>query len=366
MALLVLKPWASPGDSSGTSGSVSVTTTAAPSDTTPATTSGDAANAGANPDPAGLTQGALSNYLNSEDSQITGLTADAMVQVADLSIHENLPSEWKNVLLLGVDQRTLEESARSDTMIICSINTTTGEVKLTSIMRDLAVDYDDIGQYNGTYRINAANFFGGPELAMKTINECFDMNIDSYVMVNFFGFQYIAEALGGVTLDITEEEMNHINKNAVRQAMMGAAAGIDESGLEQTNVLLEQYGENVHLNGRQTLAYARIRKIDSDFSRSGRQRKVLMALLEQAKGKSALELTTLAANLQQYFQTNLDLMQILNIATIVLNSDLNAVDELTLPVNGTYTQETRNNQSMFYDCDFATNALQLQNFIYYQ
>ena len=79
----------------------------------------------------------------------------------------------------GVDQRTKDESCRSDTMIICSINTQTAEVKLASLMRDIAVDYDDLGAHNGTYRLNAANYFGGPELAMKTINELLGLNIQN-------------------------------------------------------------------------------------------------------------------------------------------------------------------------------------------
>ena len=105
-----------------------------------------------------------------------------------------------NILLLGSDARTENESCRTDTMIICSINTRSGEVKLTSILRDVAVEFNNIGQYNGTYRLNAANYFGGPQLGMKTINECFGMNIQYYAMVDFTSFAIIAEKLGGVDI----------------------------------------------------------------------------------------------------------------------------------------------------------------------
>ena len=153
----------------------------------------------------------LSALLGDEDAALDPLPEDQRVQVDDLSINTTLPEEWLNILLMGSDERTLSESSRTDTMIICSINQSTKEVKLTSIMRDTAVKYDDLGEHNGTYRINAANYFGGPEFAMKTVNECFGMNIQYYAMVNFFGFQRIAEALGGIDVDISEAEMNEIN-----------------------------------------------------------------------------------------------------------------------------------------------------------
>ncbi|NLF28024.1 MAG: hypothetical protein GX592_09015 [Clostridiales bacterium] len=310
-------------------------------------------------------QGALAQHLGSEDSEIAGLTKEQMVSVDDLAINPDLPKEWKNVLLLGTDQRNLNESSRSDTMIICSINTATGKVKLTSLMRDIAVEFDSLGKNNNTYRLNAANFFGGPKLTIKTINELLDMNIDSYVMVNFYGFTQMAEALGGIEMTITEDEMKQINKNAKHQAGMAYYRGIDETNLLHTNVLLEEWGD-VHLNGRQVLAYARIRKIDSDFGRAERQRKVLSAMLEKMRGKNILELATLAANLQKHFETNMSLDEIVTIANIVLNSDLSSVEQMRIPQDRTYVQEKRNGQSMFYDVDWATNSYQLHNFIYYK
>jgi len=192
------------------------------------------------------------------------------------------------------------------------------------------------------------------------------MNIDSYVMVNFYGFTQMAEALGGIEMDITEDEMNQINKNAVSQAAMAYYHGYDETNIEHTNVLLTEWGENVHLNGRQVLAYARIRKIDSDWGRAERQRKVLSAIMEKLRGKNILELATLAGNLQKHFETNMSLDEMLAIANIVLNSDLAGVQQMHLPQERTYKQETRNNQSMLYDVDWATNTYQLHNFIYYQ
>ncbi|MBE5808920.1 MAG: LytR family transcriptional regulator, partial [Clostridiales bacterium] len=131
----------------------------------------------------------LAAMLGDEGNVLETLSSSEQAVVTDLSLNEDLPDDWLNVLLLGSDERVDGANARTDSMIICSINTTTGEVKLTSILRDVAVDFTDLGDLNGTYRINAANYFGGEALAMKTVNECFGLNIENYVRVNIFGFQ---------------------------------------------------------------------------------------------------------------------------------------------------------------------------------
>ena len=304
----------------------------------------------------------LSQQLGDENAQVTALSADEMVKVQDLSINPNLPSEWMNVLLLGTDERTLSESARTDTMIICSINTKTGEVKLSSIMRDTAVELDEIGKYNGTYRMNSVNYFGGPNYTMKVLNEHLGLNIQYYASVNFFGFQKIAQALGGITVDITEAEMEQINKNAVNQAWIAYNEGIDES--DQINEYLETYGPNTQLNGRQTLAYARIRKIDSDYTRSERQRTVLVKLLEKLKTKSAAEILVLMGGMKDYVSTNMDWNAISQIMMTVLNNGLSNVETMRIPVPGSYVEERRNDEAMIYDTDWTTNSMELYNFIY--
>ena len=248
--------------------------------------------------------------------------------------------------------------------MICSINRDTGEVKLTSIMRDLAVEFKDIGRYNGTYGINAANFFGGPNLAMKTVNELFDMNIQYYVVVNFFGFQKIAQRLGGIEANITEAEKNIINMDIVGQAKMAYLEGIDES--DQENVYLEEYGENTHLNGRQTLAYARIRHLDGgDYMRTTRQQTVMTKLLDKAKQLNPLQITQLAADMIGQVSTNMELNDIVNIAIKVLDNGIPSLETFRLPINGTYQEGYRGNESKLWDCDFATNAARLYDFIYY-
>lgn len=306
----------------------------------------------------------LSALLGSEDAVITGLSQEQMVQVTDLSINENLPSEWMNVLLLGSDARTKEESSRTDTMIICSINTNTGEVKLTSMMRDTAIDFTNLGQYNGTYRLNAANFFGGPKLVMQTLNERLNLNIQYYAMVDFTTFSIVAEKLGGIDIDVSEAEMEQINKNAAQQYSLAKKAGIDESELEATNVLLEQSGQNVHLNGRQVVAYARIRKLDSDSQRTERQRKVLVALLGKIRQLNPTQMVEIGTTLFQYVSTNIDMNTAITVATKVLGSDMSEVPQLRLPEKDTYVQDTREGQAMLYDTNWDANAAAIYSFIY--
>ena len=367
VVLLIWQPWAS-GDDPSVSAFVAPTPVVAGATAAPAMApsvpdaqqaQGDNAQA--------QTASPLSELLGSEDTNITGLTEDQMVDVTDLSINTGLSPEWMNILLLGVDQRVQGESCRSDTMIICSINTETSEVKLTSLMRDMAVEFDDLGANNGTYRLNAANYFGGPELTMKTINELLGLNIEKYVMVNFTGFTQICEALGGIEMDITEAEKEQINLNVWSQLQIAYENGWDESNLTDANGYLgpNDYGENIHLNGRQALAYARIRKIDSDWERTNRQRKVLVAMMDKMRGTNMLQLLQLGGSLMQYVETNMTLEEIISIADKVLNSGLEGAETMAVPVTDTYVQETRNNQSMFYDVDWTTNAREVQNFIYY-
>ena len=195
------------------------------------------------------------------------------------------------------------------------------------------------------------------------VNESFGMNIQNYVHVNFFGFQEIAHLLGGIDVDITEAEMEEINYRIVEQHRFAKRAGVDDSALPKN--LLESYGENTHLDGRQTLAYARIRKLDGgDYARAERQRTVLVKLLEKVKQMDTTTLLSLINTGASYIRTNMSLDTILSVAITVVQNGIDDVPSFRLPVNDSYVQETRNNQSMLYDCDWSKNASELKYFIY--
>ena len=314
--------------------------------------------------PAPHTGSAFADKLNSIESDDETLTGGNSIQVSDLSINDGLDEKWLNVLLLGADVRNPAEPARSDTMMICSINRETGNVKLTSIMRDTAVSF----QSHSNVRINSAFFYGGERLAMKTVNEYFGMNIQNYVYVDFSGFAEIAEALGGVNMDISQSEMEQINVNVVEQYYLAYKQGkisYEDAEREYYATELKEAGVNVHLNGMQTLGFARIRKLDSDYARAERQRKVLNLLMTNLQSASESKLITLFTQCMNYFRTNLSMSDIISLASLVLNrTDFQQAQEMRLPVPGTYKEERRNDEAMLYDMDVSANQRELFNFIY--
>ena len=131
-------------------------------------------------------------------------------------------------------------------------------------------------------------------------------------------------------------------------------------------VYLQTYGENTHLNGNQALAYARIRKLNGgDYMRATRQQTVLDKLLQKAKTMDPLQITTLAGEMIGEVKTNLPLNDIVSIAIAVIGNGTSDMKTFRLPVQGTYKEEKRNNDSMLWDCDFETNTTKLYDFIYY-
>lgn len=300
-----------------------------------------------------------------EDDDMSDLVASEKItyDITDLSVNENLSEEWFNVLLLGGDTKVLTERGRTDSMIICSINRKTGRVKLTSIMRDTAVQID-----GKTRRINTAYFYGGAKQAMKTVNEYFNMNITNYVYVDFNGFAKIAEELGGVEMDITQSEMESINENVTEHYIIMYRQGVMDydtalAGYESN--LLDKYGSKTPLTGEQCLGYARIRKLDSDYARAERQRKVLNALMLKMKGADISKIMTTVAKCADSYITNMDIQTIVSVASLVLgNGDMSGVESMRLPVSGTYKEEARNNDAMLYDMDVSANSRELYNFIY--
>ena len=257
--------------------------------------------------------------------------------------------EWWNILLLGCDSYTTNSYQRTDSMIIVSINLARGEVKLTSLMRDTWITVPGTNRHRKLTELCAV---GGPELTIRAINENFGMDISDYALISMQGIAEIIDLIGGLDLDITEAERKALNKGLFDLSSL--------SGMEQ----LQESGEGVHLNGNQATAYARIRKIDSDYVRTERQRTVLIAMAEKIKnGASAGTLLAIVTTLLNYVDTNLTLPEIMSIASVGLKMDLSSVEQLRLPADGTFESGT-------YDgiwCikpNFSKNAALLHSFIY--
>ena len=190
---------------------------------------------------------------------------------------------YQNIALFGVDSREqdlLSGDNRSDTIMICSINKKTGETRLVSVYRDTLLN---IG--GGDYRkCNAAYAFGGPQQAVAMLNSNLDLNITDFVTVGFEGLAETIDALGGIDLEITEEEMEYMNSYMDDMYY--------EIGTEYDEVT--DWGMQ-HLSGIQATAYCRIRyTAGDDFRRAERQRTVLMLTMEKARKANPLRLAAAA------------------------------------------------------------------------
>lgn len=271
----------------------------------------------------------------------------------DLSIASGLPGSHVNVLLLGVDVMS-NNAQRSDSMLILSIGY--NSVKLSSILRDTVVDIPG----HGTQKINAAFAQGGAELAMRTVNQAFGMNITKYVVVDFVTVAKLVEAVGGVDLVISQSEMNEINKN---NHYMLSSAERSKATLGFAAMPLNKYSNDnetpVHLTGLEALGFARIRKLDSDFMRTSRQRRVVEATLATVKGNIANPLMyyRVLRVIMENVDTNLGVVEFSSLATKALVCG--EMEQLRLPVDGSY----KDNGSKI-TIDEAANAQALQAFIY--
>lgn len=178
-----------------------------------------------------------------------------------------------NILLLGCDGSE-GDSMRSDTMIIVSVDTLHGKIKLTSLLRDSWL-YIPCREKEG--KLNSAYVYEGAQGAVDAIEYNYKIDIDHFVMVDFDMFVQLIDSLGGVDVEVTKKEANFINRT--------------------TRHTIES-GESIHLNGAEALVYCRIRKLDSDYMRTYRQRKVITALINKAKDS---ELTALFETVQEIF-----------------------------------------------------------------
>lgn len=271
------------------------------------------------------------------------------VSADELDPAPGLGDEWMNVLLIGTDSRADEKDAgRSDSMMICSIRRETGEARLVSLARDMWVPIP--GTVNGN-KLNAAHSYGGPNLLMKTINNNFGMNLTRYLSVNFHGMARLVDLIGGVDMELTAGEVRIIN------------AGVRPGDYDSPTVSLTPGAGTRHLSGAQALAYARIRKLDNDFGRTARQRKLLVALLSKARALPVTEQLGLLASANSSFSTNMTPEEISELAMFVLSEGVIAVRELSLPSEGTYRYERRDGVSTLVT-DIETTGATLRAFIY--
>ncbi len=221
-----------------------------------------------------------------------------------------------NVLLVGQDKRGDEGRQRSDTMILLSINPKTNAVSMISFLRDMYVSI--AGGYSPN-RLNVAYLYGGFACLDRTLSENFGVNVDYNIEVDFTAFVKIVDRIGGIDMELTKREANYMNKHMDCDVKKGMN----------------------HLDGEEALSYCRIRKIDSDFGRTDRQRKTLLAILDVVKTKSIDEILALVNELIPYLTTDMTNMEILTLTAqfipVLADFDINTY---YVPADGTYYAAT--------------------------
>lgn len=240
-----------------------------------------------------------------------------------------------NILLIGQDARG-NERARSDSMILCTFNKETNTITMTSFMRDMYVKIP--GYYNN--RINAAYPAGGMSLLNETLEYNFGVEVDGNVEVNFNHFAQVIDALGGVDVELTSAEANHINSQGV--------GGILTEGVN-------------HLDGNQALAYSRIRKLggDGDFGRTARQRKVLNSLIEEFRDADLNTMLDLVEEVLPMITTDMSNSQIISLATELfpMLAECTIVSQ-RIPADGAYQMTMIDGMSVLLaDMDAARELL---------
>ncbi|MDM0474732.1 LCP family protein [Clostridium perfringens] len=271
-------------------------------------------------------------YLNSKLNKVQKVE----VNKDNLSINKTQVEEEKhikNIALFGIDAPK-GKVGRSDAILILTLDEEHKAIKLTSIMRDSYVNIPG----HGDDKITHAYAFGGPELAMKTLNENLKVNVEDFMAVNFTSLPEIIDKLGGVKINIIPEEIHHI-------------PGITSPG-EQV------------LNGAEALAYSRIRHATGgDYKRTERQRLVLEAVFEKLKSTPTKEYPSLIDDFLPYIETNMSSMDMIKLATNVVPLVKGNLETARFPLDG-YCDGKMINGIWYLVYDRQTTLNQIQEYIY--
>ncbi|WP_458863416.1 LCP family protein [Acidaminobacterium chupaoyuni] len=255
-----------------------------------------------------------------------------------------------NIALFGVDARH-GETARSDAMIVLSVDGKRGKVKMSSLMRDAYVEIED----HGKTKLCHAYAYGGPECAIKAINQNYDLDITDYATVNFNQMAKLIDAIGGVEVDVSETEMKEANKFVWEYCM--------ETG--DKFQYIEKAGPQT-LTGMQAVAYGRIRKggTGGDTARTGRQQVVLEAMMQKVMDMSVLRYPALAAKLMPMVETSMTSGEILNLATTVMKGGKPQIEKETFPAAGDWQGKTTSGGMWVAAYDDALCVEKMHKFIY--
>ncbi len=304
---------------------------------------------------------ALAFILKTTDEE-DGLTK---IDIEEPSTNPGVDEHWTNneelqkftnIALFGVDARNskLESGTRSDTIMILSVNNETGEAKLVSVYRDT---YLNLG--NDVYnKCNAAYAKGGPEQAISMLNMNLDLYITDFVTIGFEGLMEVVDAVGGVEIDIKENEIVHLNNY---QASMYATEAQPDK-ITNDYVPITEPGVQT-LSGYQAVAYCRIRAVGNDFGRTERQRNVLQAVLNKAQTASPDKLAEIAESVFPLIATSLDIDEILGLVSKVNSYKIVGSTGFPFDTNIT-TGKIGSKGSCVIPLDLTTNVELLHEYLY--
>lgn len=242
-----------------------------------------------------------------------------------------------NILLIGQDRRPGEARARSDSMMIATINKKNQTIKITSLMRDL---YVQIPGYSDN-RINAAYSFGGMKLLDATIEKNLQVHIDGNIEVDFDKFQQAINMVGGIDIQVNTDEVAFLN----RQGFTGLSEGL------------------VHMDGSLALEYCRIRYVgNSDYERTERQKRVVTTVFNNIKGLGLPKILGLVDSIFPLVTTDLSNSQIINFATVVTIMGVDDIGTYRIPVNGAFTPRRIRGMSVLIP-DLTANRIALKDII---
>ncbi len=249
-----------------------------------------------------------------------------------------------NLLLIGIDARDDSFSGNSDAMILLSINRNMKKVVMTSLLRDIYVSIPG----HGNNRLNHAYMTGGMSLLTQTIQNNFGIHVDRCVVINFYLMMDLVDALGGLDLDVSADEIRVMNMYIRNHNRML------ERPLE-TDVLSEADAGLLHADGSQTLAYTRVRYVGTDFARTGRQRIVINKCLEKIKDMNPGELMALAEEFLPEVRTDLTQGDCASLLLTLLRFPDYQIETMTIPREGTYQFAEIRNMSVL-TIDFQKNT----------
>jgi len=272
----------------------------------------------------------------------------------ELAIDEEIQETLKgytSIALFGIDARdnSLGRGNRSDAIIVVSINNDTKEIRMTSVYRDTLLEIQKENPI--TAKVNTAYAYGGPEMAVQTLNANLDLNITEYATVNWEGLTRAIDALGGVEVDVEENELNTLNGVLAEQI---ASNGIYSDGVFTTGHLT--------LNGAQATAYSRIRSTDmGDITRTERQREVIGSMIDKLKKSDMKAINNLIDELFPYIATSITEKEMYDYAANLVNYEF--VDNNGFPYK--YGSWTSTEKGMCLVAqDLTENVKALHKFLY--